>query len=335
MDKLLEIEGLTKRFGPITAVDNISFSVDRGEVLGFLGPNGAGKSTTMKMATGYLSPTSGNITVCGNDVRRHPIEIKRRIGYLPEGAPLYGEMTPDSLLNFVCDVRKLSREARRRGMEHAVESLHLQRVLHQPIETLSKGYKRRVGLAQAIIHDPDVLVLDEPTDGLDPNQKHEVRDLLARMSSTKAIIISTHILEEVDAVCSRAIIISQGRIVADQMPSQLEERSRFHNAVGIRIAPDGADRCMSILRDISDVHSVEQVLRSSGLSELVAFSVNGGDIIGPVRAALDQNGVSVAEMFVEKGRLEDVFRELTLGDPGSAPAPVAIPAEIKEEAGHA
>lgn len=331
MDRLLEIEGLTKRFGPITAVDNVSFSVDRGEVLGFLGPNGAGKSTTMKMATGYLSPTSGTITVCGNDVRRHPIEIKRRIGYLPEGAPLYGDMTPHSLLNFVCDIRQLSREARRRGLEHAVEALHLERVLHQPIETLSKGYKRRVGLAQAIIHDPDVLVLDEPTDGLDPNQKHEVRDLLDRMSSTKAIIISTHILEEVDAVCSRAIIISQGRIVADQKPSQLEERSRYHNAVGIRISADGADRCVSVLNEISEVHSVEQVLQASGLSQLVAFPVNSGDIIASVRTALDKNGVNVAEMYVEKGRLEDVFRELTIGDPSSGPATGAI----KEEVDHA
>ncbi|MFT5181523.1 MAG: ABC-2 type transport system ATP-binding protein [Alphaproteobacteria bacterium] len=331
MDRLLEIEGLTKRFGPITAVDNVSFSVDRGEVLGFLGPNGAGKSTTMKMATGYLSPTSGTITVCGNDVRRHPIEIKRRIGYLPEGAPLYGDMTPHSLLNFVCDIRQLSREARRRGLEHVVEALHLERVLHQPIETLSKGYKRRVGLAQAIIHDPDVLVLDEPTDGLDPNQKHEVRDLLDRMSSTKAIIISTHILEEVDAVCSRAIIISQGRIVADQKPSQLEERSRYHNAVGIRISADGADRCVSVLNEISGVHSVEQVLQASGLSQLVAFPVNSGDIIASVRTALDQNGLNVAEMYVEKGRLEDVFRELTLGDPSGGPATGAI----KEEVDHA
>ena len=334
MNGLLEIEGLTKRFGPITAVDNITFSVNRGEVLGFLGPNGAGKSTTMKMATGYLSPTAGNITVCGSDVRLHPIEIKRRIGYLPEGAPLYGDMTPLSLLNFVCDVRKLSREQRQQGMEHVVESLHLQQVLHQPIETLSKGYKRRVGLAQAIIHDPDVLVLDEPTDGLDPNQKHEVHELLNRMASTKAIIISTHILEEVDAVCSRAIIISQGRLVADQMPSQLEERSRFHNAVGIRVAAEGAEQCMSILHDISEVHSVEQVTQSSGLREIVAFPVDGGDIIAPVRAALDQNGVNVSEMFVEKGRLEDVFRELTLGEPTSIAASDPVSEPIKVEADH-
>lgn len=317
MSTLLQIEGLTKRFGPITAVDNISFSVDRGEVLGFLGPNGAGKSTAMKMITGYLSPTAGNIAVCGYDVRRHPIEIKRRIGYLPEGAPLYGDMTPSSLLDFVCDIRQLSREQRQRGLEHVIESLHLQRVLRQPIETLSKGYKRRVGLAQAIVHDPEVLILDEPTDGLDPNQKHEVRDLLDRMSSTKSIIISTHILEEVDAVCSRAIIISQGAIVADQKPSELEERSRYHNAVGIRIAADGAERCVSVLNEISEVLSVQQVVQPSGLNELVAFPVGGNSILGPVRKAIDQSGLDVTEMFVERGRLEDVFRDLTVGPPAA------------------
>ena len=323
MNRLLEIEGLTKRFGPISAVDNITFSVDRGEVLGFLGPNGAGKSTTMKMITGYLSPTAGKITVCGNDVRLQPIEAKRRIGYLPEGAPLYGDMTPHSLLNFVCDIRKLSREQRRRGLDHAIESLHLHQVLQQPIETLSKGYKRRVGLAQAIVHDPDVLVLDEPTDGLDPNQKHEVRDLLERMASDKAIIISTHILEEVDAVCSRAIIISQGRVVADQMPAQLEERSRFHNAVGIRIAAEGAERCESVLNELNEVHSVQCEVQASGLSELVAFPATGGEIIGHVRAAIDRSGLQVAEMFVERGRLEDVFRDLTIGAPA--------PADVNEE----
>lgn len=333
MTTLLEIEGLTKRFGPITAVDDISFSVDRGEVLGFLGPNGAGKSTAMKMITGYLSPTAGNITVCGHDVRRHPIEIKRRIGYLPEGAPLYGDMTPHSLLNFVCDIRQLPREQRQRGVEHAIESLHLHRVLRQPIETLSKGYKRRVGLALAIVHDPEVLILDEPTDGLDPNQKHEVRDLLDRMSSTKAIIISTHILEEVDAVCSRAIIISQGAIVADQKPSQLEERSRYHNAVGIRIAADGAARCVSLLNEISEVQSVQQMVQPSGLNELIAFPVDGGSILGTVRNAIDQSGLDVAEMFVERGRLEDVFRDLTLGATPVADPVADVPvADVKQEA---
>jgi len=334
---LVEIEGLTKRFGPITAVDDISFSVDRGEVLGFLGPNGAGKSTAMKMITGYLSPTAGKISVCGYDVRRHPIEIKRRIGYLPEGAPLYGDMTPHSLLNFVCDIRQLSREQRKRGLEHAIESLHLHRVLHQPIETLSKGYTRRVGLAQAIVHDPEVLILDEPTDGLDPNQKHEVRELLDRMSSSKAIIISTHILEEVDAVCSRAIIISQGVIVADQTPSQLEARSRYHNAIGIRIAAEGAERCITVLNEISVVQSVQQIVPASGLNELVAFPVDGNSILGPVRAAIDQSGLDVAELFVERGRLDDVFRELTVGAPpvGGDPDGGVPDGGVKEEAGNA
>ena len=318
---LLEINSLTKRFGPITAVDNVSFSVERGEVLGFLGPNGAGKSTTMKMATGYLSPTAGDVKVCGYDVQSHPIEVKRRIGYLPEGAPLYGEMTPFSLLNFVSDIRKLSREERKHGMEHAIESLHLQRVLHQPIETLSKGYKRRVGLAQAIIHEPDVLVLDEPTDGLDPNQKHEVRELLERMASTKAIIISTHILEEVDAVCSRAIIISQGRIVADKKPSELEMESVYHNAVGIRLLNDTR---IKIVKDQSDE-----------LIHLVVFPKKGADILTKVNSALDENKLKVAEMYLEKGRLEDVFRDLTLNEGGVGSKGVDPTSGVKEAASHA
>jgi ABC-2 type transport system ATP-binding protein len=332
---LLEINSLTKRFGPITAVDNVSFSVERGEVLGFLGPNGAGKSTTMKMATGYLSPTAGNVKVCGYDVRSHPIEVKRRIGYLPEGAPLYGEMTPFSLLNFVSDIRKLSREERKHGMEHAIESLHLQRVLHQPIETLSKGYKRRVGLAQAIIHEPDVLVLDEPTDGLDPNQKHEVRELLERMASSKAIIISTHILEEVDAVCSRAIIISQGKLVADQKPSELEMRSLYHNAVGIRVSYENLEQCIRVMNQINGVRSVEHISQSSQLNHLIVFPISGADILTKVSSALDENKLKVAEIYLEKGRLEDVFRDLTLNEKGAELENVSNSNVAKEVTGHA
>lgn len=332
---LLEINSLTKRFGPITAVDNVSFSVERGEVLGFLGPNGAGKSTTMKMATGYLSPTAGDVKVCGYDVQSHPIEVKRRIGYLPEGAPLYGEMTPFSLLNFVSDIRKLSREERKHGMEHAIESLHLQGVLHQPIETLSKGYKRRVGLAQAIIHEPDVLVLDEPTDGLDPNQKHEVRELLERMASTKAIIISTHILEEVDAVCSRAIIISQGRIVADKKPSELEMESVYHNAVGIRLLNENVEKCITVMNEINEVLSVEHVDQSDELIHLVVFPKKGADILTKVNSALDENKLKVAEMYLEKGRLEDVFRDLTLNGGGVGSKGVDPTSGVKEAASHA
>ena len=211
MSEMLRIRDLTKRFGALTAVDDISLAVDRGEVLGFLGPNGAGKSTTMKMVTGFLPPTSGTAEVCGFDVTRDPIEVKRRVGYLPEGAPLYEDMTPAAFLNFVSEVRGIPAAERAAAIERAAGLIHIGEVMLQPIGTLSKGYKRRVGLAQAIVHDPEVLILDEPTDGLDPNQKHEVRELIAKMAEDKAIVISTHLLEEVEAVCTRAVIISRGK----------------------------------------------------------------------------------------------------------------------------
>jgi len=206
-------------------VRGISFSVDRGEVLGFLGPNGAGKSTTMKMITGFLEPSSGSVEVCGYDVDKEPIRSKRAIGYLPEGAPCYGEMSVLDFLNFIADVRGLSKDYRRERLDKVVAEIQLESVLHQTIETLSKGFKRRVGLAQAILHDPGILRMDEPTDGLDPNQKHEVRTLIKGMAEQKAIIISTHILEEVDAVCSRAIIIASGRLLFDNTPAKLRARS--------------------------------------------------------------------------------------------------------------
>lgn len=317
MSNMVEIVGVTKRFGPITAVDDMTFNVERGESLCFLGPNGAGKSTAMKMITGFLPLTAGSISICGYDVVDHPIEAKRRIGYLPEGAPLYGEMTPISLLNFVAKIRQLSAEQKKRGIEFAIECLHLQKVLHQSIETLSKGYKRRVGLAQAIVHDPEILILDEPTDGLDPNQKHEVRDLLRNMERDKAIIISTHILEEVDAVSNRVIIISQGRIVADRTPNQLEKQSRFHNAVGIRIPVDRVEHCINLLHAIDAVGAVEKMTQANGLSELMAFPARGGDILNSVRSVINHEGLDAAEIYVERGRLDDVFRDLTIG---SAPS---------------
>lgn len=222
---MIKIEHLTKRYAELTAVDDLSFTVSPGEVLGFLGPNGAGKSTTMKMITGFLAPTSGRIEVCGHPVRSRPRQAKACIGYLPEGAPAYGEMTPWQYLNFVTDIRGLRGDEKHTQLHEVIQRLHLERVLHQSIETLSKGFKRRVGLAQAIIHDPPVLILDEPTDGLDPNQKHEVRSLINAMAEDKIIVISTHILEEVSAVCTRAIIIARGRIVADDTPAGLEGRS--------------------------------------------------------------------------------------------------------------
>ncbi|MCA3322738.1 MAG: ABC transporter ATP-binding protein [Roseomonas sp.] len=222
MAALIEIERLTKRFGAFTAVDDVSFTVDRGEVVGFLGPNGAGKSTTMKMLAGFVTPSAGTARICGQDVIEAPVTAKRALGYLPEGAPTYPEMTVTGFLAFIARIRGFSGAEAHERMARAMAMTQLEGVRLQPIETLSKGFKRRVGLAQALLHDPPVLVLDEPTDGLDPNQKHEVRELIRRMAPEKAIVISTHILEEVDAVCTRAIIIARGKVLADATPKQLE-----------------------------------------------------------------------------------------------------------------
>ncbi|HWT07925.1 MAG TPA: ABC transporter ATP-binding protein, partial [Roseomonas sp.] len=221
MPALIEIERLTKRFGAFTAVDDVSFSVDRGEVVGFLGPNGAGKSTTMKMLAGFVTPTAGTARICGKDVVDEPVAAKRSLGYLPEGAPTYPEMTVTAFLKFVARIRGYRGIEAAERVEDAMHLTQLEGVRLQPIETLSKGFKRRVGLAQALLHDPPVLVLDEPTDGLDPNQKHEIRELIRRMAPQKAILISTHILEEVEAVCTRAIIIARGTVLADGTPAAL------------------------------------------------------------------------------------------------------------------
>jgi ABC-2 type transport system ATP-binding protein len=221
---LIEITGLTKRFGSFTAVDNVTFNVARGEVLGFLGPNGAGKSTTMRMLAGFMIPTTGSARICGHDVQTDGVAARRVLGFLPEGAPTYPEMTVTGFLTFCARVRGYTGRNLAQRVEHAMELTRLQGVVLQTVETLSKGFKRRVGLAQALLHDPPVLVLDEPTDGLDPNQKHEVRLLIAQMAPEKAIVISTHILEEVEAVCSRAIIIASGRVVADETPAELQRR---------------------------------------------------------------------------------------------------------------
>ncbi len=222
---MIKVENLTKSFGPKLAVDNISFEVGKGEVLGFLGPNGAGKSTTMRMITGFIPPTSGVVSVCGFNVAQDPIPAKRRMGYLPESAPSYGEMTVLSFLNFAAEMRGFAGHARRKPVHAVVEICNLESVLNQTIDTLSKGFRHRTCLAQSIIHDPEVLIMDEPTDGLDPNQKHEVRSLIKFMAENKAIVFSTHILEEVEAVCTRAIIIDRGRIVANGTPRELIARS--------------------------------------------------------------------------------------------------------------
>lgn len=221
---MIKVNNLRRTFGPVVAVDDISFEVEKGQVLGFLGPNGAGKSTAMKILACFLTPDSGTATVCGHDILKDPVAVRRCIGYLAENAPSYNEMTVGGFLNFVCDARQLTGSARKKALDKIVPTCSIESVYHQTIDTLSKGYRRRVGLAQALIHDPDVLILDEPTDGLDPNQKHEVRQLINEMSGDKCIIISTHILEEVEAVCSRAIIIAKGNILADSTPKQLKEQ---------------------------------------------------------------------------------------------------------------
>ncbi len=229
MSEAIKVKSLTKSFGPIHAVRGISFDVNNGEVLGFLGPNGAGKSTTMKMITGFLEPTSGNVEVNGFDVLENPLAVKKSIGYLPEGAPAYGEMTVKSFLNFIADIRQLTGKNRKKRIDEVIDIINIKSVIDQTVETLSKGYKRRVGLAQSILHDPDILIMDEPTDGLDPNQKHEVRNLIKDMAQNKAIIISTHILEEVDAVCSRAIIIASGKLLFNGTPAELIAKSDQSN----------------------------------------------------------------------------------------------------------
>jgi ABC-2 type transport system ATP-binding protein len=308
--QMIEVDKLTKSFGPIQAVRGVSFDVAKGEVLGFLGPNGAGKSTTMKMITGFLSPTSGTARVCGNDILKAPLESKRHIGYLPEGAPLYADMTPVGFLEFVAGIRRIGGAERRAAVKRAIEMTQLEGVVAQPIETLSKGFKRRVGLAQALLHDPDVLILDEPTDGLDPNQKQEVRQIIAELASEKAILISTHILEEVDAVCSRAIIIAQGTIVADGTPAELEARSRLHNAVTILFDTAISASERKELGALPGVAAVEDVNMSDGKA-LRAIAKDGKSIAGTVGDFVRNKKWSTSEIRIERGHLDDVFREIT------------------------
>ncbi|MBW7988808.1 MAG: ATP-binding cassette domain-containing protein [Planctomycetes bacterium] len=237
---MIEVKKLRRSFGPVVAVDGISFSVEKGQVLGLLGPNGAGKSTAMRMLACFLRPDSGTATICGYDIHQNPIEIRKSIGYLAENVPAYNEMTVGSFLDFICDAREIKGNARKKALDKVVPICSIESVYHQTIETLSKGYKRRVGLAQALIHDPSVLILDEPTDGLDPNQKHEVRKLINKMAKDKCIIISTHILEEVEAVCSRTIIIAKGKILVDSTPEELKEKYQCSlDAVFRRITKNG------------------------------------------------------------------------------------------------
>jgi ABC-2 type transport system ATP-binding protein len=295
-------------------VDGVSFAVERGEVLGFLGPNGAGKSTTMRMITGFLPPSEGSISVGGNDVVENPIPAKRLIGYLPENAPAYTDMTVQGFLAFAAEIRGLRGDARLRAVNRAVEMCFLENVRHQSVETLSKGYRHRTCFAQSIIHDPEVLVLDEPTDGLDPNQKHEVRGIIRRMGEKKAIIFSTHILEEVDAVCSRAIIIDRGRIVANGTPTELRRRSEWAGAVTMVVR--GASTS-TVTQKLSQLASAKRVaIDSEAGSKLIVTVFPKPNQDGELtRAVLDASqGWAVEELRTEAGRLDEVFRSITLPD---------------------
>jgi ABC-2 type transport system ATP-binding protein len=308
---MIDCQGLTKQYGPFRAVDDLTFRVEPGEVLGFLGPNGAGKTTTMRIIAGFLGATAGRVTVCGFDVEKQATAAKRRIGYLPEGAPSYPEMTPRSFLEFVAEVRGVGEPLRRRRLDEVFALLHLEHVLDQNIDTLSKGYRRRVGLAQAIVHDPDVLILDEPTDGLDPNQKHEVRQLISNMAKSKIVVISTHLLEEVRAVCNRAIIIAHGKIRADDTPVGLEARSRFHNAVSIRLGDPG--RLVDARGRIEALDEVESTEVDPVTGRLTAFPAAGKLPLAPISSLAERERWELAELHVESGRLDEVFRDITGG----------------------
>ena len=308
---MIEIDSLTKKYGHHTVVDNLSFRCEPGEVLGFLGPNGAGKSTTMKMITGFVAPSAGRASVCGHDIQDDALAARRRLGYLPEGAPCYPEMTPATFLNFVADLRELSGSKRSERLDDVIGKLHLEPVLNQTIETLSKGFKRRVGLAQAILHDPDVLILDEPTDGLDPNQKYEVRELIRSMAKDKLIVISTHILEEVDAVCSRAIIIAKGKILADDSPQQLAAGSRYHNAVRIGLA-DG-NNFDAVRAAVGRLSSVETTESDRDHHTITAIPARGKQPWRDVSDLVAENDWTVTSVQLEAGRLDEVFRQITGG----------------------
>jgi len=304
---MIEISHLTKKFDNFVAVDNLSFQVAEGEVLGFLGPNGAGKSTTMKVITGFLAPTGGKVVVDGHDISVDPIAVKSLIGYLPEGAPSYPDMTTLQFLDFIAEIRGFTGDEKQRRIDKVVREVELTSVIHKPIDTLSKGFKRRVGLAQAIIHDPKVLILDEPTDGLDPNQKHHVRQLIRNLAKDKIVVISTHILEEVSAVCTRAIIIAAGKIVADGTPKELEARSHFYGAVSIQLTEDFDIE--TALSGHSDIASIEKSTEKA--NRFIIIPTRGAQIFSRVLDLAQKNHWPVAEFHLVEGLLEDYFRTVT------------------------
>jgi ABC-2 type transport system ATP-binding protein len=311
---MIRVQNLTKNFGPKLAVNGISFSVEKGEVLGFLGPNGAGKSTSMRMITGFIPPTAGDITVGGFDMVENPIPAKKLIGYLPENAPAYNDMTVMGFLGFTAEIRGLSGDAKKKAVNRVLEMCFLETVAHQSVDTLSKGFRHRTCFAQSIIHDPEVLILDEPTDGLDPNQKHEVRTLIKRMGEKKAIIFSTHILEEVEAVCSRAIIIDRGQIVANGTPAELKGKSDVAGAVLLRVANITANELRDKLSTIGAARKTLVLGEKVGRAEVRIYpkpNVNG-ELISAVSDMAQREKWRIEELHTEEGRLDEVFRSITL-----------------------
>jgi ABC-2 type transport system ATP-binding protein len=316
---MIEVKNLTKHFDTRKAVDDVSFAVEKGEILGFMGPNGAGKSTTMRMITGYLPPTSGTAVIGGQDIVADPLAARQKIGYLPENAPVYREMTVSGFLDFIAEVRGITGRRRRKTVSETIERCFLSEVRTQPIGTLSKGFKQRVCFAQSIIHDPEYLILDEPTDGLDPNQKHEVRQMILEMSTRKGIILSSHILDEVDAVCSRVMIIDAGKVVADDTPDGLRARSASHGALSVTVDGELTEDLLAAIGALPEVAEC-RVLDRPGAKRLRVFPRQPGrSIAEPVLAAAAQNGAEVSSFFVEQGRLDEVFRNITTGGHSASP----------------
>jgi ABC-2 type transport system ATP-binding protein len=308
---LVKTRDLVKRFGDLTAVDQISFSVERGEVVGFLGPNGAGKSTAMKIISGFMEPTSGQAWIDGHDSHTDPIAARQHLGYLPEGAPAYGDMTVGAFLEFVAGMHGMTKAKANARLAELVDRIHLVSVWNQRIESLSKGFKRRVGIAQALVHDPDALILDEPTDGLDPIQKYEMRDLIRSIAPQKAIIISTHILEEVEAVCNRAIIIAKGRMLADETPAELLARAPGNGTLALALATADQQGAIDILSKHPGVGRVDIVHRADGVTRIAVRTSKTRPSTEEITKLLGRSNIAVTEFYVERATLDDVFRQIT------------------------
>ena len=312
---MIRVHSLSKNFNNLLAVDQVSFEVQRGEVLGFLGPNGAGKSTTMKMLTCFIPPSSGTAEICGFSILNNPLQVRSQIGYLPESAPSYDEMLVGEFLRFVAEIRGYSGRELNRRVSIVIEMTSLGDVKNQMIETLSKGFRQRTCLAQALIHDPPVLILDEPTDGLDPNQKHEVRSLIQNMSEERTILISTHILEEVDAVCTRAMIISEGRVVGYGTPDELLSQSLYRNSVIVSVNAEDHMQLMNDFNRLDFVYSVEHIPeKQQGLVTMRLYPENKDSIAPQLKHYLFSENIPFEQFIVNRGRMDEVFRELTNED---------------------